>query len=86
MRICPKISVKLNSSGLKVFGLDHFGLIYLVRDGMCVDPSLCRGSAQVFGSSSRRQNCKADNDRKIGEVCERERVMCSVTSAARDET
>ena len=45
-----------------------------VGDGMSVDPTLRRGSAQVYGSSSRGQDCKGEGGWKIGEAGERERV------------
>ena len=52
----------------------------LVGDGISVDPPLSRGSAQVYSSSSRRQDCEGER----GEISERHRV--DVLSAARDET
>ena len=63
--ICPKIPIKLTSSRL-ILGSQHVG------DGISVDPPLRRGSALIFGSSSRRPNYEGEGGRKIGEVGERE--------------
>ena len=66
-RICLKITVKLNSSGLEVSRLNRFGVdgVDLNRLGLitCVDPPLCRGTSQGFQGS-----------RIIGPVCKGETV------------
>ena len=85
IRICPKIPIKLNSSGLDGFGLDRFGLI-TVRDGICVDPPLCRGTSQgKCGSRTIDLVCVGE----IGEVGERELVLvvsCQVRQGTRHDT
>ena len=55
-----------------------------MRDGICVDPPLCRGTSQgKYGSSTVDLVCVGETVGKIGEVdemCERERVhVVSVT-------
>ena len=84
VRICPKIPVKLNSSWLEVFGLDRFGLDHFLgsspaRDGISVDPLLCRESSEgKYGSCAKRLGCEGEIVGKIGEVSERELVLVSV--------
>ena len=74
-RICPKIPVKVNSSRLKVFGLDHIGLITCER-WMCVDSPLCRESSQgIHGLIVVGLVCEGETVGKIGEVDEIEREL-----------
>ena len=48
----------------------------IVRDGICVDPPLCRGSSQgKYGSCVKGVGCEGESVGKIGEVCERELVL-----------
>ena len=75
IRSCPKIPVKLNSSRLKVFGLDHFGLITCERWDLCWSATLPWIFAVVHGSCAQRLGCEGENDWKIGEVGERELVL-----------
>ena len=47
-----------------------------MRDGICVDPPLCRGSSQgKYGSCAEGLGCEGENVGKIGEVGERELVL-----------
>ena len=61
-----------------------------VRDGICVDPPLCRGPSQgVFGLRFTVLVCEGETVGKMGEVDEmgeRELVPWSVSGAARNET
>ena len=97
IRICPKILVKLNSSGLEVFrldrfglgrfGLNRFGLIQPVRDGIYVDPPLCHGPSQgKYGSCTKDLVCVGETVGKIGEVSERELVLVVSVIGMRHDT
>ena len=60
-----------------------------VRDGICVDPPLCRGTSQgIYGSRTTGLVCEGETVGKIGEVDEVREILClwSVSSAARIET
>ena len=47
-----------------------------MRDGICVDPPLCRGSSQgKYGSCAKGLGCEGENVGKIGEASEREPVL-----------
>ena len=47
-----------------------------MRDGICVDPPLCRESSQgKYGSCAKGLGCKGENVGKIGEAGERELVI-----------
>ena len=47
-----------------------------VRDGICVDPPLCRRSSQgKYASCAKGLGCGGENAGKIGEVGERELVL-----------
>ena len=47
-----------------------------MRDGICVDPPLCRESLQCkYGSYAKGLRCEGENVGKIGEVGERELVL-----------
>ena len=47
-----------------------------MKDGICVDPPLCRGSSQGINASfAKRLGCEGENVGKIGEVGEREFVL-----------
>ena len=49
---------------------------HIVRDGISVDPPLCRGSSQgKYGSWVKGVGCEGENVGKIGEVGERELVL-----------
>ena len=66
------------------------GLV-LVRDGICVDPPLCRGTSEgICGSKIIGLVCKGETVGKIREVDEMGdgRTLClwSVSGAAKNET
>ena len=47
-----------------------------MRDGICVDPPLCRGTSQgKYGSCTKALVCVGEVVGKIGEVSERELVL-----------
>ena len=47
-----------------------------MRDGISVDPPLCRQSQQgEYGSCAKGLGCKGENVGKIGEVSDRELVL-----------
>ena len=47
-----------------------------MRDGICVDPLLCRGSSEGRnGSCTKGFVCEGENVGRIGEVGEREYVL-----------
>ena len=59
-----------------------------VRDGICVDPPLCRGTSQgKFGSRTTDVVCVGETVGKTGEVDEMGENWCfwSVSGAARNE-
>ena len=77
--------VNLNSPGLEVlrfdrFGLDDIGLnrfgLIPGKDGICVDPPLCRGTSQgKYGSCTKDLVCVGETVGKKSEMGERELVL-----------
>ena len=61
-----------------------------VRDGICVDPPLCRESSQgKYGSCAKRLGCEGENVGKIGDVGERITCaggQCQVRQRTRHDT
>ena len=54
----------------------NFSPFHSVRDGICVDPPLCRGTSQgKYGSCAKGLVCVGEIIGKIGEAGERELVL-----------
>ena len=51
-------------------------VLFFMRDGICVDPPLCRGTSQgKYGSCTKDLVCVGEIVGKMGEVGERELVL-----------
>ena len=79
--------MKLNSSGLKVFGLDHFGLATCERWDFSRSATL-PWTRSVYRPCAKRLECEGENDGRIGEVSEKDLVLvvCVRCGKERDMT